>query len=92
MAYNEALVIAGGVAHVPILITILKFFDGKTSNTYNSKKGAEALAKKKAQQEAAAKAAAKAAEVQAAAKAAEAAEKANAEAQKSEAKDSSSEG
>ena len=48
MAYNEALVLAGGVAHVPILITILKFVDNKTSSRHNSKKQAETLAKKKA--------------------------------------------
>ncbi|KGG12585.1 MULTISPECIES: hypothetical protein [Prochlorococcus] len=52
MAYNEALVIAGGVAHVPILITILKFFDGKTSKSYNHQKSIEAVAKKKALEEA----------------------------------------
>ena len=66
MAYNETLVVAGGIAHVPILITVLKFFDGKTSNR---QKGAEAIAKKKAKAEAKAKAQAQAA---AAAKAAEA--------------------
>ena len=30
MAYSQALVLAGGIAHVPILITALKFADNKT--------------------------------------------------------------
>ena len=30
MAYSQALVLAGGIAHVPILITALKFADNNT--------------------------------------------------------------
>ncbi len=80
MAYNETLVLAGGIAHVPILITILKFFDAKSSGLYKTKQAsnqakvkAEAAAKAQAaaKAEAAAKAAA-AAKAEAAAKAAEA--------------------
>ena len=80
MAYNEALVIAGGVAHVPIVITILKFLDSKTGKRYNLQKGAEeALAKKKAIAEAEAKAKAEEKAAAQAAAAAKAAEKAAAE-------------
>ena len=46
MAYSQAVVLAGGIAHVPILITALKFLDSKTLKLHNSK--AEAIAKEKA--------------------------------------------
>ena len=65
MAYSQALVLAGGIAHVPIVISILKFLDNKTSGLHNAKEAAankakaleESIAKEKA---AAAKAAAEA--------------------------------
>ena len=49
MAYSQALVLAGGIAHVPILITALKFADNKTLKLNNqSKAAAMALEKEKA--------------------------------------------
>ncbi len=57
MAYNETLVLAGGVAHVPILITILKFFDAKSAGLYKNKQASN-KAKVKAEEAAKAKAAA----------------------------------
>ena len=57
MAYSQALVLAGGIAHVPILITALKFADNKTLKLNNQSKAAAAAeqeaARKKAQQAAA---------------------------------------
>ena len=38
MAYSQALVLAGGIAHVPILITALKFADNKTLKLNNVSK------------------------------------------------------
>ena len=63
MAYSQALVLAGGIAHVPILITALKFADNKTLKLNKSKAAALALEKEKAE---AAKAASIAAEQEAA--------------------------
>ena len=77
MAYSQALVIAGGIAHVPIVISVLKFLDTKTAGIHNAKEAAAnkakalkeaAIAKEKAaaaQAEAAAKARADAAAKQA---------------------------
>ena len=49
MAYSQALVLAGGIAHVPILITALKFADNKTLKlNHQSKAAALALEKEKA--------------------------------------------
>ena len=49
MAYSQALVLAGGIAHVPILITALKFADNKTLKLNNQfKAAAVALEKEKA--------------------------------------------
>ncbi len=48
MAYSQAVVLAGGVAHVPILITVLKFLDSKTLKLYNKSKAAAAVEKEKA--------------------------------------------
>ena len=45
MAYSQAVVLAGGVAHVPILITALKFLDSKTLKLHNSKAAAKEKAK-----------------------------------------------
>ena len=45
MAYSQAVVLAGGIAHVPVLITVLKFLDSKTLKLHNQK--AEFLAKEK---------------------------------------------
>ena len=53
MAYSQAVVLAGGIAHVPVLITFLKFLDSKTLKLHNQK--AQIIAKEK---EAAAKVAA----------------------------------
>ena len=53
MAYSQAVVLAGGIAHVPVLITFLKFLDSKTLKLHNQK--AQVIAKEK---EAAAKVAA----------------------------------
>ena len=48
MAYSQALVLAGGIAHVPILITALKFADNKTLKlNHQSKAAALALEKEK---------------------------------------------
>ena len=59
MAYSQALVLAGGIAHVPILITALKFADNKTLKlNHQSKAAALALEKEKAAASAAAAAAA----------------------------------
>ena len=59
MAYSQALVLAGGIAHVPILITALKFADNKTLKlNHQSKAAAVALEKEKAAEAAAAGAAA----------------------------------
>ena len=66
MAYSQAFVIAGGIAHVPILITILRFFDGKSKGIHNAK---EAAANKAKALEEAAKAKAKEAKAKADAKA-----------------------
>ena len=58
MAYSQALVLAGGIAHVPILITALKFADNKTLKlNHQSKAAALALEKEKAAAAAAASAA-----------------------------------
>ena len=48
MAYSQALVLAGGIAHVPILITALKFADNKTLKLNQSQAAALALEKEKA--------------------------------------------
>ena len=62
MAYSQALVLAGGIAHVPILITALKFADNKTLKlNHQSKAAALALEKEKASAAAADAAAAAAA-------------------------------
>ncbi len=45
MAYSQAVVLAGGIAHVPVLITALKFLDSKTLKLHNQK--AEVIAKEK---------------------------------------------
>ena len=83
MAYSQVQVMLGGAIHIPIVIGILKFWDNKTSKSYNEQKAAQekaaAAAKAKALEEAQAKAAA-AAE----AKAAAAAKKAKADEQTSE--------
>ncbi len=81
MAYSQALVLAGGIAHVPILITILKFADAKTLKLNKSRAAAILVEKEKAAAEKAeiqkaekraAEAAAQAAAAQAAAQSAEA--------------------
>ena len=64
MAYSQTIVLVGGIAHVPILITALKFLDGKTLKLYKSREAV--LAKEKA---AAAKAAAEKLQAQKAAEA-----------------------
>ena len=71
MAYSQAVVLAGGIAHVPVLITFLKFLDSKTLKIHNQK--AEFVAQ---EEQAASRAAAaeKLAREQAAAKAKSAAE------------------
>ncbi len=48
MAYSESVVVAGGLAHIPILIGVLKALDARTSQTYLAQKAAEAEAKAKA--------------------------------------------
>tara|TARA_B100001250_G_C19592338_1_gene696912 strand:- start:530 stop:790 length:261 start_codon:yes stop_codon:yes gene_type:complete len=78
MAYSETLVLAGGIAHVPILITILKFADAKSAGIYQTKQASN-QAKVKAEEAAKAKAAAATA-----AAAAKAAAKAKAKAAASE--------
>ena len=45
MAYSQAVVLAGGIAHVPVLITLLKFLDSKTLKLHNQK--AQVVAKEK---------------------------------------------
>ena len=45
MAYSQAVVLAGGIAHVPVLITFLKFLDSKTLKLHNQK--AQIVAKQK---------------------------------------------
>ena len=45
MAYSQAVVLAGGIAHVPVLITFLKFLDSKTLKIHNEK--AQFVAKEK---------------------------------------------
>ena len=45
MAYSQAVVLAGGIAHVPVLITFLKFLDSKTLKIHNQK--AESVAREK---------------------------------------------
>ena len=66
MAYSQALVLAGGIAHVPILITALKFLDGKTLKLHKSRAAADAKAKEIETAKKAAAAAGKAAEEKAA--------------------------
>jgi len=76
MAYSQALVLAGGIAHVPILITALKFVDAKTLKLNKTRAAAisvekeKAAAAEKAEKQKAAQAAAQAAAAQAAAQAA----------------------
>ena len=79
MAYNDFTVVAGGLAHVPILIAVAKFLETRTANSsYVKQKAATELAEAQAKAEANAKAEA---EAKAAAKAqAEATAKAKAEA------------
>ena len=36
MAYNQALVLAGGFVHIPILISVLKFIDSKNRKPSSS--------------------------------------------------------
>ncbi len=56
MAYSDLTVVLGGIIHVPILIGILKFFDGVTAKNYRiAQAEAEAKAKAKADAEAKAK-------------------------------------
>ncbi len=55
MAYSETIVLAGGIAHVPILITALKFLDGKTLKLHNSREAVLAQKKASAEKAAAAK-------------------------------------
>ncbi len=45
MAYSQALVIAGGIAHVPIVISVLKFLDTKTKGIHNAREAAANQAK-----------------------------------------------
>ncbi len=45
MAYSQAVVLAGGIAHVPVLITVLKFLDSKTLKLHNQR--AQVVAKEK---------------------------------------------
>ncbi len=52
MAYSQTIVLVGGIAHVPILITALKFLDGKTLKLYKNREAV--LAKEKAAAEKAA--------------------------------------
>ncbi len=87
MAYNEMTVVVGGLAHVPIVIGLLKLLDGFTAKSYKAelearakaeaieKAKAEAAAKAKAEAEAAAEAKAKKAQAEAAQKAREAQQK-----------------
>ena len=49
MAYSQLQVVAGGIAHIPILIGLFKFYDGKTSKNYQAQKAAEAKAKEKSE-------------------------------------------
>ncbi len=84
MAYNEITVVVGGLSHVPIVIGLLKLFDGVTAKSYKAE--AEARAKAEAEAKARAQAAEEArakAEAQAKAKA-EAEAKAMAAEQKSQ--------
>ena len=84
MAYSQVQVMLGGAVHIPILIGILKFWDNKTSKSYNEEKAAKEKAAAAAKAKAAAEAQAKAA-AEAKAKAAEAdAKKAKADEQTSE--------
>ncbi len=84
MAYSQALVLAGGIAHVPILITALKFADNKTLKLHKTKEvAAEAQAQAKAAKEKAQKAEKALAEKALAAKAAAKAEAEKAAAQSS---------
>ena len=41
MAYSQATVLAGGLVHVPIVIGLLSFFNGKTSKRYREEKAAK---------------------------------------------------
>ena len=68
MAYSETIVLAGGIAHVPILITALKVLDGKTLKLHHSREAVLAQQKASAEKAAAAKLQALQAEKAAAAK------------------------
>ncbi len=54
MAYNQAVVLAGGIAHIPVLITVLKFLDSKTLKLHNKKAAVQAKEKEAAEKVAAA--------------------------------------
>ena len=59
MAYSQSLVVIGGLAHIPILITLVWLFDKRTRKSYDATQAALAAAKAaaKAAEEAKAKAA-----------------------------------
>ena len=40
MAYSQTVVLAGGIAHVPILIMMFKFIEKKFTDRYKSIRGA----------------------------------------------------
>ena len=48
MGYSESTIVLGGLVHVPILISLLWFFDKRTSKAYAIKKAAEDKAKAQA--------------------------------------------
>ncbi len=56
MAYSDFTVVTGGIIHVPIVVGLLKFFDGVTSKNYLAEKAARDAAEAKAKKEAEAKA------------------------------------
>ena len=84
MAYSQVQVMLGGAVHIPIVIGLLKFWDNKTSKTYNEKKAAEEQAAAEAKAKALAEAQAKAAADAKKKAASEADQKAKAEKQNTE--------
>ena len=60
MAYSQSTVVIGGLAHIPILITLVWLFDKRTRKSYDATQAALAAAKAAAKAAEEAKAAEKA--------------------------------
>ncbi|WP_320674551.1 hypothetical protein [Prochlorococcus sp. MIT 1341] len=70
MAYSQVAVVVGGIAHVPVLIGLAKFFDGQSAKNYKAGQAIREQQEAKVKAEEEARARAQAAEQEAKLKAA----------------------